>query len=133
MSNIPETLKYTEEHEWVRVDGDAPGLLVVGITFHAQSALGVVVFLDLPEVGRRLHKGKAFGVVESVKAVSDLYAPLDAEVVEVNKAIVEAPEGINKDPYGTAWMLKLKATNPKDVDGLLDAAGYTLLLSKIAK
>ncbi|MDP2344425.1 MAG: glycine cleavage system protein GcvH [Deltaproteobacteria bacterium] len=130
MSNIPENLKYTEEHEWVKVDGD---VLIVGITDHAQSALGDVVFLDLPEVGRMLSKGKAFGVVESVKAVSDLYAPVDGEVIEINKAIVEAPEGINKDPYGVAWMLKLKPSTPKDVDGLLSAAGYTALLSKIAK
>ena len=130
MSKIPADLKYTEEHEWIKVDGV---VVVVGITDHAQGALGDVVFLDLPEVGRKLSKGKAFGVVESVKAVSDLYAPLDGEVVEINKAIVDAPEGINKDPYGAAWMLKLKPTDPQAVDGLLDAAGYTALLAKIAK
>jgi glycine cleavage system H protein len=133
MSKIPENLKYTEEHEWVRVEGDGGSILVVGITDHAQGALGDVVFVDLPEVRRMLSKGKAFGVVESVKAVSDLYAPIDGEVIEVNKAIVDAPEAINKDPYGAAWMLKMKPSNPKDVDGLLDAAGYTALLSKIAK
>jgi len=102
MSKIPAELKYTEEHEWVSVEGD---LIVVGITDHAQAALGDVVFLELPEAGRKLVKGKAFGVVESVKAVSDLYAPLDGEVVEVNAAIVAAPEQINKDPYGVSWML----------------------------
>jgi glycine cleavage system H protein len=130
MSKIPADLKYTEEHEWVRVDGD---VLVVGVTDHAQAALGDVVFLDLPDAGRKLQKGKAFGVVESVKAVSDLYAPLDAEVLEVNKALVDAPEQVNKDPYGAAWMLKLKPQSVADVAALLDANGYTALLAKIAK
>ena len=130
MSKIPGDLKYTEEHEWVRSEGD---VVVVGITDHAQSALGDVVFLELPEVGRKLSRGKAFGVVESVKAVSDLYAPLDGEVTEINKAIIDAPESINKDPYGVSWMLKVRPANPKDVDGLLDAAGYTALLATIAK
>lgn len=130
MSNVPANLKYTEEHEWVKVDGD---VVTVGITDHAQSSLGDVVFLELPDAGRTLFKGKAFGVVESVKAVSDLYAPLDGEVTEVNKALVNAPEQINKDPYGAAWMLKVKLKNATDVGGLLDAAAYTALLSKIAK
>lgn len=130
MSKIPAELKYTEEHEWVKVEGD---VIVVGITDHAQAALGDVVFLELPEAGRKLVKGKAFGVVESVKAVSDLYAPLDGEVVEVNAAVVAAPEQINKDPYGASWMLKVKPTNPAEVAGLLDAAAYTSLLGKIAK
>jgi glycine cleavage system H protein len=130
MSNVPADLKYTEEHEWVRVDGD---VVVVGITDHAQGALGDVVFLDLPEPGRALARGKAFGVVESVKAVSDLYAPIDGEVVAVNEPLVKAPEGVNKDPYGEAWMLKLKPKNASDVAGLLDAAAYTALLAKIAK
>lgn len=130
MSNVPATLKYTEEHEWVRDEG---AVVVVGITDHAQAALGDVVFLDLPEVGRQLSRGKAFGVVESVKAVSDLYAPIDGEVVEVNAALVNAPEQVNKDCYGAAWMLKVKAKNAADVAGLLDAAGYQALLAKIAK
>ncbi len=130
MSKIPADLKYTEEHEWVRIED---GVVVVGITDHAQSALGDVVFLELPPVGRKLLKGKAFGVVESVKAVSDLYAPVDGDVSEVNNLIVDAPEGLNKDPYGAAWLLKLKPANAKDVDALLDAAGYTALLAKIAK
>jgi glycine cleavage system H protein len=130
MSNIPADLKYTEEHEWVRVEGD---VVVVGITDHAQGALGDVVFLELPEAGRTLARGKAFGVVESVKAVSDLYAPIDGEVVGVNEALVKAPEGVNQDPYGAAWMLKLKPKNAADVAGLLDAAAYTALLAKIAK
>jgi glycine cleavage system H protein len=130
MSNVPANLKYTEEHEWVRDEG---GVIVVGVTDHAQGALGDVVFLDLPEVGRQLSRGKAFGVVESVKAVSDLYAPVDGEVVEVNADLVNSPEQVNKDPYGAAWMLKVKPKNVADVAGLLDAAGYQALLAKIAK
>lgn len=130
MSNVPANLKYTAEHEWAQKDGD---LLVVGITDHAQAALGDVVFLDLPEVGRKLTRGKAFGVVESVKAASDLYAPLDGEVVEINTDIVASPEKVNQDPYGAAWMLKVRPAAPSDFDALLDAAAYQELLSKIAK
>ncbi|MBM4283078.1 MAG: glycine cleavage system protein GcvH [Deltaproteobacteria bacterium] len=130
MSNVPADLKYTEEHEWVRTEGD---VVVVGITDHAQGSLGDVVFLDLPEVGRQLTRGKAFGVVESVKAVSDLYAPVDGEVVAVNSELVNAPEQVNKEPYGAAWMLKVKPKSAADVAGLLDAAGYAALLAKIAK
>jgi glycine cleavage system H protein len=130
MSNVPGNLKYTEEHEWVKVEGD---VIVIGITDHAASALGDVVFLELPEAGRALNKGKAFGVVESVKAVSDLYAPVDGDVVEVNSALVQGPEAVNKDPYGAAWMLKVKPKRAEDLDALLDAASYTALLAKIAK
>jgi glycine cleavage system H protein len=130
MSNVPANLKYTAEHEWVRKDGD---LLVVGITDHAQASLGDVVFLELPDAGRKITKGKPFGVVESVKAVSDLYAPLDAEVVEVNSALVGAPETVNKDPYGEAWMLKVRAADAADEAALLDAGAYQALLAKIAK
>jgi glycine cleavage system H protein len=96
---IPKDLKYTEEHEWVRVDGEN---VVVGITDHAQSALGDVVFLELPEEGRKLERGKPFGVVESVKAVSDLYAPVDGEVIELNRPLVNAPEALNKDDVVTS-------------------------------
>lgn len=130
MSHIPSDLKYTAEHEWVRVEGD---VVVVGITDHAQDALGDVVFVELPEVGRQLSAGKAFGVVESVKAVSDLYAPLDGEVVEVNADVVGKPEQINKAPYEAAWMLKVKPKNPADLGALLDAAAYGKLLASIAK
>lgn len=131
MSNVPANLKYTEEHEWVRDEGG--GIVTIGITDHAQSALGDVVFLELPDAGRTISKGKAFGVVESVKAVSDLYGPLDGDVIETNKDLVNAPEQVNKDSYGAAWMLKVKVKNAADVGALLDAAGYTALLSKIAK
>lgn len=129
MSNVPSDLRYTEEHEWTKREGD---LLVVGITDHAQSALGDVVFLELPDAGKKISKGKAFGVVESVKAVSDLYAPLDAEVVEVNSSLVAAPEALNKDAYG-CWLIKVRPSNAADADKLLDAAGYTALLATIAK
>lgn len=124
---IPADRRYTDEHEWARKDGD---LITIGITAHAQEQLGDVVFLELPEVGASLAKGKAFGVIESVKAVSDLYAPLDGEVAEVNSELVDAPEGVNQDPYGAAWLLKLKPSNPADLDALLDADGYKALLER---
>ena len=130
MSNVPAQLRYTEEHEWTRLDPSS-ALVVIGITDHAQSSLGDVVFIELPDVGKKLVKGKAFGVVESVKAVSDLYAPLDGEVVEVNADLVKSPEQVNKDPYGAAWMIKVKTTS--SIDTLLDAAAYQKLLSSIAK
>ena len=130
MSNVPNDRRYTAEHEWAKKEGE---VLVIGITDHAQSSLGDVVFLDLPEVGRKLTKGKAFGVVESVKAVSDLYAPVDGEVTAVNTDLVNGPEQVNKDPYGGAWMLKVKPADPGDFDTLLDDAGYKDLLSKVAK
>lgn len=129
MSNVPSDLRYTEEHEWTKKEGD---LVVIGITDHAQASLGDVVFLELPDLGKQLTKGKAFGVVESVKAVSDLYAPLEGEVVEINKGLVAAPETLNKDAYGS-WLIKVRPANAADADKLLDAAGYTALLAKIAK
>jgi len=128
--SIPADLKYTAEHEWIRQEGD---VVVVGITHHAQDALGDVVFVELPEVGRALVAGKAFGVVESVKAVSDLYAPINGTVTAVNADVVAKPEQINKDCYGAAWMLKVKPASPADIAGLLDAAGYDALLKTIAK
>ena len=121
MSNIPEGLKYSKEHEWVKVDGDQ---VIIGVTDHAQAQLGDVVFLELPEVGRELSQDEAFGVVESVKAVSDLYAPLAGEVTEINGDLVDAPEKVNEQPYDDAWMIKLKPSSMSDVDGLLDAAAY---------
>ena len=127
---IPADRRYTDEHEWAQQDGD---VITIGITAHAQEALGDVVFLELPEVGATLERGKAFGVVESVKAVSDLYAPLDGEVTEVNSELVDAPEGVNQDPYGAAWLLKLKPKSPTDLAGLLDADGYKALLDKEEK
>jgi glycine cleavage system H protein len=129
MSKVPEGLKYTKEHEWTRVEG---GLVVVGITDHAQEALGDVVFLELPETGRKIRQGAPFGVVESVKAVSDLYAPLDGEIVEINAELVQKPEALNKDAYAN-WLVKVKPSKASDVDALLDHAAYTDFLKNEAK
>lgn len=124
---IPSDLRYTEEHEWVRLNGD---LAEIGITHFAQDQLGDIVFVELPAVGTKLQAGKRFGVVESVKTVSELYAPLDGEVVEVNTLLSQDdasfdPEAVNREPYGVGWMLKAKLNNPEDAGKLLDAKAYT--------
>ncbi|MCX8087032.1 MAG: glycine cleavage system protein GcvH [Rhodocyclaceae bacterium] len=119
--NIPADLKYTASHEWIRVEAD--GSLSVGITDHAQAALGDIVFLELPEPGRTLAANEACAVVESVKAASDIYAPVAGEVVAKNEAAIDAPEKVNQDPYGT-WLFKLKPADPAELEGLLDAAAY---------
>ena len=121
MSNIPDNLKYTESHEWVKDEGD--GSVTVGITDHAQELLGDLVFVELPEVGAELSAGSECAVVESVKAASDVYSPVDGEVVAVNEDLADSPEAINEDPYG-AWIFKLKLSDPAQLDGLLDAAAY---------
>ncbi len=125
MSNVPEDLKYTKEHEWVKDNGD--GSVSVGITDHAQELLGDLVFVDLPEVGASLKAGGDCGVVESVKAASDVYSPLDGEVTEVNEELNDAPETINSDAYG-GWIFKMKLSDTAQLDGLLDAAAYGALL-----
>ena len=127
MSNIPAELKYVASHEWVRVEAD--GTLTIGITDHAQGALGDLVFVETPKVGRKLAADEACAVVESVKAASDVYAPIAGEVIETNAALVNAPEILNTDPYAAGWMWKMKPANPADVAGLLDAAGYIATLS----
>ncbi|RTL41619.1 MAG: glycine cleavage system protein GcvH [Rhodocyclaceae bacterium] len=119
--NTPANLRYTASHEWVRVEAD--GTLTVGVTDHAQEALGDVVFLELPEAGRVVAKEEAIAVIESVKAASDIYAPVAGEILETNQAAVDAPESVNADAYA-AWLFKIKPANAADVDGLLDAAGY---------
>jgi glycine cleavage system H protein len=119
----PADLKYTKDHEWVRVEG---GQARVGITDYAQKQLGDIVYLELPETGRTVNKGEVFGTIESVKAVSELYAPVSGEVTEVNSALTERPETVNKDPHG-AWMIVLKVTNPGDASDLLDSTKYTEL------
>jgi len=124
---FPEELKYTEEHEWVMVEED---LAVVGITDFAQDALGDVVFVELPEVGAVLEAGKAFGVVESVKAVSDIYAPVSGTVEEVNDDLVDTPEILNTSPYEDGWMIKIKMDDASEVDGLMDADGYQALIAE---
>ncbi len=121
MSNIPDNLKYTKSHEWVKDEGD--GSVTVGITDHAQELLGDLVFVELPEVGAELSAGSECAVVESVKAASDVYSPVDGEVVAVNEDLADSPEAINEDPYG-AWIFKLKLSDPAQLDGLLDAAAY---------
>ncbi|MDY7537044.1 glycine cleavage system protein GcvH [Undibacterium sp. RTI2.1] len=118
---IPANLKYTASHEWVRVEAD--GTIAVGISDFAQDALGDIVFVDLPKVGQALTAGKDCAVVESVKAASDIYAPVSGEVVEVNQAVADAPEAINTDAFGS-WMFKMKPSNSADVDALMDADAY---------
>ena len=110
--NIPEDLQYAKSHEWVRIEGDTA---TIGITDHAQDELGDVVFVELPEEGDTFDAGESFGTVESVKAVSDLYAPVGGEVVEVNSALEDAPENINEDPYGEGWIVKLRITDQADL------------------
>jgi glycine cleavage system H protein len=117
----PSDLKYTKDHEWVRVSGEQAH---VGITDYAQKQLGDVVYLELPEVGRTFNKGDVFGTIESVKAVSELYAPVSGEVVEVNADLTQRPESVNADPH-SAWMIVMKLSNPADAGELLDANGYT--------
>lgn len=122
MSNIPADLKYVASHEWIKTLPD--GTLLIGITDHAQAALGDLVFVEVPKVGRVLKANEACAVVESVKAASDVYAPVAGEVVEVNEALAGAPELLNNDPYGEGWMWKLKPNDIGSVADLLDAAGY---------
>lgn len=121
MGDIPKELKYSKEHEWVKVDGK---VAIVGITAFAQEQLGDVVYVELPKVGDPVKAGDTFGVVESTKAVSDLYSPVTGTIVEVNDPIADSPETVNSDPYGEAWLIKVELSNPSEVDGLLDADGY---------
>lgn len=129
MSQIPENLKYTKEHEWVRLEAD--GHVTVGITDHAQEQLGDLVFVELPQTGAKLTSGKDCAVVESVKAASDVYAPIGGEVVAVNSKLADAPETINQDPYGEGWMFRVKPDDAK-LDQLLDAGSYKALLESEA-
>jgi glycine cleavage system H protein len=122
----PADLKYTKEHEWIRVEGDKGR---VGITHHAQSALGDVVFVELPKVGRTVRQMETFGVVESVKAVSDLYCPASGEVVETNGVLESKPELVNKDCYGAGWMIVVKLASPKELDKLMDVKAYEAFLA----
>ena len=123
----PEELKYHPEHDWARVDGDEA---TFGITWYAQDALGEVVFYEPPEVGKQVKKDEAYAEVESVKAVSDVYAPLSGEVTEVNSGLTDSPETINEDPYGDGWMVRVKLSDPSEADQLMDAAAYKKLLEE---
>lgn len=122
MSNTPDDLKYTESHEWVRQEAD--GLVTIGISDHAQEQLGDLVFVELPEVGRALAAHDEFGVVESVKAASDIYSPISGEVAEVNEALEDSPELVNSDPYNDGWVIKVKPANAAELDDLMDAETY---------
>ena len=119
--SYPEDLRYTKEHEWVRIAGDVG---TIGITDHAQKELGDIVYVDLPKVGAHIEQGKSLGSVESVKAVSDIYCPVSGDVTEVNESLAQAPEKLNQDPHGSAWLVKLRLSAPDEAKGLLSAADY---------
>ena len=127
MSEVPADLKYTKSHEWVRANDD--GTVTIGITAHAQDQLGDMVYVEAPEAGRTLEAGEACAVVESVKAASDVYAPIAGEVVEGNEALADAPETVNNDPFGGGWILRLTPADAGALDGLMDAAAYQELLA----
>ena len=122
MSEVPLELGYAATHEWAKQDEE--GLIVVGISDHAQDALGDIVYVELPEVGQQIVAGEEAGVVESVKAASDIYAPVSGAVEEINEALEDSPETVNQDPYGDGWFFKLKVTDERELDDLLDADGY---------
>lgn len=117
----PDNFRYTKEHEWVREEG---GTGVIGITFHAQKELGDIVYVDLPKPGTVASAGKTIGSVESVKAVSDIYSPVSGEVVEINEALTQAPEKLNEDPHGAAWLVKIRLSAPEEIKALMSAADY---------
>ncbi len=125
MSNVPADLKYTDEHEWIRTEAD--GTLTIGITDHAQNTLGDIVFLELPPVGKHVKAGDAIGVVESVKAASDIYSPVSGEVVAINADATDTPEDVNSEPYDV-WLFKIKLAADANTNGLLDAAAYKKLV-----
>ncbi len=127
MSNVPENLKYKETHEWVETLND--GSVRIGITDHAQDLLGDMVYIELPEVGRKVKAGEECGVVESVKAASDLYSPLSGEITAVNEALSAQPETPNKDPYGEGWILCIKPDDPAELNGLMNAQAYRDLIA----
>ena len=127
MANVPQDLKYTEQHEYLKPAGES-GVFFVGITDYAQGELGDVVFVELPQAGSRFEAGASFGTIEAVKAVSDLYMPVSGEVVEVNGELDADPAVVNADPYGEGWMIKVRVDDPSAVDGLMDAAAYSSLI-----
>ena len=127
MADTPESLKYTKEHEWTRIAGNKA---TIGITSFAKDQLGDVVYLELPEVGAQIVRGEPFGVVESTKAVSELFAPLSGKVTKVNKELVDAPEGINDDPYEKGWMIEIELSQPQELSELLSAAQYQELVAQ---
>lgn len=127
MSNIPKDLKYSKSHEWLKLETD--GTVRVGITQHAQELLGDMVYVELPQAGAKVASGKECGVVESVKAASDVYAPVSGEIIETNGTLADAPETVNKDCYGAGWMFRMKPTSKAELDGLLDAKAYEAVVA----
>ena len=125
--NIPQDLVYSKEHEWCRVEGDTA---VIGITDFAQSELGDIVFLELPETGDTTAAGDEFGTIEAVKAVAELFAPVSGEVIEVNAGVIDAPETVNEDPYGNGWMIKVNLSDTSELDNLMDAAAYEAMIGE---
>lgn len=123
--NVPAELKYSKEHEWVRAEGD---IAVIGITAFAQGELGDIIYVDIDSVGETMSQNAIFGTVEAVKTVSDLFLPVGGEIVEFNETLKEQPELVNSDPYGNGWMIKVKMSNPAELDTLLDSAGYQALI-----
>ena len=123
--HFPEGLRYTKDHEWCRLDGD---IATIGITWHAQDALGDIVFTELPKIGESVSSGEPFGVVESVKAVSDLFSPVSGKVTERNDSVIESPEGLNEDCYDDGWLIRVEVSDPADLEGLMTAAQYTKFL-----
>ena len=126
MSDFPAELKYAETHEWVRTEDD--GTVVVGITDHAQDALGDIVYVELPEVGASADSGGEVAVVESVKAASDIYSPVSGEIVEINSALEDQPETVNQSPYGDGWLFRVKLAEPEDIQNLMDADAYKAMI-----
>lgn len=126
----PGEYRYTKEHEWVKADGSSA---TIGITDYAQQELGDVVFVELPKVGAKITAGKSLGTIESVKAVSEIFAPVSGEVTEINSSLADAPETVNKDPHGAAWLIKIRMADPKDAAALMDAAAYQAFISQQAK
>ena len=123
----PENYRYTKEHEWIKVDGDTG---TIGLTFYAQKELGDIVYVDLPKIGSSVTAGKTMGSVESVKAVSDIYAPASGEILEVNEELASKPEKLNEDPYGSAWLMKVRLSNPQELNSLMSASQYQTYIAQ---
>jgi len=124
--NFPKNLRYTKDHEWIKLDGN---VATIGITDYAQRELGDIVYVEVETVGKSLKAGDVFGTVEAVKTVSDLFLPVDGSITELNSALANSPESVNNDPYGEGWMVKMKVNNPGDVEALMDAAAYEAQVS----
>lgn len=130
MSDFPSNLRYSKEHEWARLEQD--GSVTIGITQHAVEALGDITMVTLPEVGSTMEAGENFGDIDSVKAVSELYAPIDGEVLTINEELEDSPEEVNEGPYAAGWMVRVKPTKPDQLEGLMDAATYSTLVAALA-